>query len=105
MTDLSAPRSHYSGTIKKSLYSPLITIADNSGSNESAHIVKMVEEGEGSYGYNARTGEYEDLVESGVIDPTKVSRCALENAASTAAMLIMTDCTLSLELEEEPKKQ
>ncbi|MDG2247231.1 MAG: TCP-1/cpn60 chaperonin family protein, partial [Flavobacteriales bacterium] len=67
---------------------------------EGAVIVQKVREGEGDYGYNARTEVYENLFEAGVIDPTKVSRVALENAASIAGMLLTTECVIS-DIEEE----
>lgn len=58
-------------------------------------VVNKVREGKGDYGFNARTEEYENLIAAGVIDPTKVSRIALENAASIAGMLLTTECVVA----------
>ena len=60
-----------------------------------AVIVQKVKEGKGDFGYNARTDKYESLHKAGVIDPTKVSRSALENAASIASMMLTTECVIS----------
>ena len=68
---------------------------------EGAIIVQKIKEGEGNFGYNARTEVFEDLLLAGVIDPTKVSRVALENAASIAGMLLTTECVISDIPEEE----
>ncbi|NTV84973.1 MAG: hypothetical protein HGA23_11855, partial [Bacteroidales bacterium] len=71
---------------------------------EGSVIVQRVREGKGDFGFNARTEKYENLFESGVIDPTKVARVALENAASIAGMLLTTECLLSDSKEDkEPK--
>ena len=64
-------------------------------------VVNKVKEGEGNFGFNAATDEYEDLVKAGVIDPTKVTRVALENAASVASLLLMTEATIV----EKPEKE
>ncbi|MEM1135733.1 MAG: chaperonin GroEL [Bacteroidota bacterium] len=87
--------------VKIALESPLRTIVDNAG-QEASVIVQKVKEGEGNYGYNARTGEFEDLVQAGVIDPTKVTRLALQNAASVASLLLTTECVIADEPEENP---
>lgn len=79
--------------IRKALKEPLRQIAENAGL-EGSVVVNNVMNGEGGYGYNARTEVYENLLESGVIDPTKVSRIALENASSIAGMLLTTECIL-----------
>ena len=63
-------------------------------------IINKVLEGKGNFGYNARTGEFEDLLSVGVIDPTKVTRLALENAASIAGLLLTTECVVADEPEE-----
>lgn len=63
---------------------------------------KKVKEGTGNYGYNARTGEFEDLMAAGVIDPAKVTRVALENAASIAGMLLTTECVIADKKEDTP---
>jgi chaperonin GroEL len=85
--------------VRLSLESPLRTIAENAGVEGSVVLLK-VREGKGSFGYNARTDEYEDLKVAGVIDPAKVARVALENAASIAAMVLMTECVIS----DKPEK-
>ena len=65
-------------------------------------VVQKVREGEGDFGYNARTGVYEDMRKAGVIDPAKVSRVALENAASIAGMFLTTECLIVDKPEEKP---
>ena len=85
--------------IKKALESPLRVIAENSGI-EGSIVVQKVKEGKDDFGYNARTDVYENLHKAGVIDPTKVTRVALENAASIAGMLLTTECVLS-DIKEE----
>ena len=64
-------------------------------------VAQRVREGEGSFGYNARTGEYEDLVKAGVIDPTKVTRSALQHAASVSGLLLTTAAMVAEEVEED----
>ncbi|NGM63179.1 chaperonin GroEL [Sphingobacterium sp. SGG-5] len=85
--------------IKRAIEEPLRQICDNAGI-EGAVIVQKVKEGSADYGYNARTDVFENLIGAGVIDPTKVSRVALENAASIASMLLTTECVLADEPEE-----
>ncbi|MGB3196224.1 MAG: chaperonin GroEL [Saprospiraceae bacterium] len=85
--------------VRKALEAPLRVIADNSGV-EASVVLMNVKSKKGSFGYNARTDEYEDLKKAGVIDPTKVTRIALENAGSIAGMVLMTECVLS----EKPKE-
>ncbi|MBQ3734477.1 MAG: chaperonin GroEL [Bacteroidales bacterium] len=87
--------------VRRALEEPLRQIAANAG-KEGSVIVNAVARGKGDYGYNARTDEYQHLVEAGVIDPTKVSRVALENAASIAGMLLTTECVLAEIKEETP---
>jgi len=70
---------------------------------EGSVIVNKVKEGKNDFGFNARTEQYENLHKAGVIDPTKVERVALENAASIAGMLIITECVLAEIKEDEPK--
>jgi chaperonin GroEL len=65
-------------------------------------IINKIAEGEADFGYNARTGEYVHMYEAGVIDPTKVSRVALENAASIAGMFLTTECVIAEKPEENP---
>ena len=77
--------------IERAIEEPLRQIAQNAGV-EASVIVNKIREGKGDFGYNARTGEYVKMYEAGVIDPTKVARVALENAASVAGMLLTTEC-------------
>ncbi len=85
--------------IRRAIEEPLRQICENAGI-EGSIVVQKVKEGTGDYGYNARTDVYENLIGAGVIDPTKVSRVALENAASIAAMLLTTEVVLADEPEE-----
>jgi len=84
--------------IRKSLEEPIRQIAGNGGW-EGSIVVNKVREGKGAYGFNAATGEYEDLLAAGVIDPTKVSRFALQNAASVASLMLTTEAMVA----ERPK--
>ncbi len=86
--------------IKRAIEEPLRTICNNAGI-EGSIVVQKVKEGSEDFGYNARKDAYENLINAGVIDPTKVSRIALENAASIASMLLTTECVLADEPEEE----
>jgi chaperonin GroEL len=79
--------------VKRALEEPLRQIVENAGM-EGSVVVNRVKEGKGDFGFNARTEVYENLYEAGVIDPTKVARIALENAASVAGMLLTTECVL-----------
>ncbi|WP_297356988.1 chaperonin GroEL, partial [Paraburkholderia sp.] len=79
--------------VLRALEEPLRQIVTNAG-EEASVVVAKVSEGSGNFGYNAQTGEYGDLVESGVLDPTKVTRTALQNAASVAGLLLTTDATV-----------
>ncbi len=85
--------------IKRALEEPLRQIVENAGM-EGSVVVQRVKEGKGDFGFNARTDVYENLYDAGVIDPTKVTRIALENAASIAGMLLTTECVLA-EIKEE----
>ena len=87
--------------IKRAIEEPLRQISYNAGV-EGAVVVNKVREGKGDFGYNARTNVFEDLKKAGVIDPKKVSRVALENAASIAGMFLTTECVLVEEKKEEP---
>ncbi len=87
--------------IKRAIEAPLRQIVKNAG-GEGAVVVDKVRSGKKDFGYNARTGEYQNLLEAGVIDPAKVSRIALENAASIAGMFLTTECVLIDEKEENP---
>jgi chaperonin GroEL len=87
--------------IRRALEEPLRQIVQNAG-GEGSVVIQKVREGKADYGYNARTDAYENMLAAGVIDPTKVSRVALENAASIASMLLTTECVLSEIKEETP---
>ena len=87
--------------IRRAIEEPLRQIVANAGL-EGAVIVQKVKEGEGDFGYNARTGNFEHLLKSGVIDPAKVTRVALENAASIAGMFLTTECVIAEKKEENP---
>src|SRR5215469_6152642 len=86
--------------VKRALEEPIRQIVVNSGI-EGSIVVQKVKEGKGDYGFNARTEVYENLFKAGVIDPTKVTRIALENAASIAGMLLTTECVVA----DKPKKE
>ncbi len=86
--------------IRRAIEEPLRQICENAGI-EGSIVVQKVKEGTADFGYNARTDKYENLIGAGVIDPTKVGRVALENAASIAAMLLTTECVLADDPEDE----
>ncbi len=86
--------------VKKALEAPLRIIADNAGV-EGSVVLQRVLAGKGSFGYNARTDVFEDLKKAGVIDPTKVTRIALENAGSIAGMVLTTECVINDKPEKE----
>ena len=86
--------------VRKAIESPLRTIIQNAGGSAEV-IIHNVSEGTADYGYNARTEEYGNLLEQGIIDPTKVTRLALQNAASIAALLLTTECVVASEKEEK----
>ncbi len=85
--------------VKRAIEEPLRQIVANAGV-EGAVVVQRVKDGNGDFGYNARTGEYENLLAAGVIDPAKVTRVALENAASIAGMFLTTECVIADKKEE-----
>ena len=87
--------------IRRSLEEPIRQIVENAGI-EGSIVVQKVLEGKDDFGFNARTDKYENLFETGVIDPTKVARIALENAASVAGMFLTTECVVAEEEEEMP---
>ena len=87
------------GIIRRSLEEPLRQIVANAG-GEGSVVVNKVREGKDDFGYNARTEVYENLIAAGVIDPTKVSRVALQHAASAASMILTTECVISIDKEE-----
>ena len=87
--------------VRKAIQSPARQIVDNSGADGAVIVGKLLESGDYGYGYNAQTGEYGDLVKLGIIDPTKVVRTALQDAASVAGLLITTEAIIT----EQPKKE
>jgi len=87
--------------IRIAIESPLRTIVANAG-GEGSVVINRIKENTGNFGYNARTAVYEDLFEAGVIDPTKVTRLALENASSIAALLLTTECVVADVKEDAP---
>ena len=86
--------------IRRALEEPIRQIVQNAGL-EGSVIINKVLEGKGAFGFNAQTEKYEDLLKAGVIDPTKVTRSALENASSVAGLLLMTDALIT----EKPEKE
>ena len=88
--------------VKRAIEEPLRQIVANAG-GEGSVVVNKVKEGEGAFGYNARDDSFENMLEAGIIDPTKVSRVALENAASIASMFLTTECVLAEKKSEQPQ--
>src|SRR5829696_928365 len=88
--------------VRRSLEEPIRMIAQNAGAEGSIIVAKVRESKEKNFGYNAATDSYEDLVKSGVIDPTKVTRTALQNAASIAGLLLTTECVVVEKKEDKP---
>ncbi|MDY6971278.1 MAG: chaperonin GroEL [Thermodesulfobacteriota bacterium] len=86
--------------VKRALEEPVRQIANNAGS-EGSVVVEKVKDGKGAFGFNAETGEFEDMMKAGVIDPTKVTRFALQNAASVSALLLTTEAMIA----EKPKEK
>ena len=87
--------------VLRAIEEPLRTIVANAG-DEPSVVVNNVANGTGNYGFNAATGEYGDLVEQGVLDPTKVTRTALQNAASVASLLLTTEVAVCELAEDKP---
>jgi chaperonin GroEL len=87
--------------VRKAIHSPAKQIVDNSGDDGAVVVGKLIENASYAYGYNAQTGEYGDLVKLGIIDPTKVVRTALQDAASVAGLVITTEAIVV----EAPKKE
>jgi len=87
--------------VRKAIQTPAKQIVDNSGGDGAVVVGKLLESSDYAYGYNAQTGEYGDMVKLGIIDPTKVVRTALQDAASVAGLLITTEATIT----EQPKKE
>ena len=88
--------------VKRAIEEPLRQIVANAG-GEGSVVVNKVKEGEAAFGYNARDDRFENMLEAGIIDPTKVSRVALENAASIASMFLTTECVLAEKKSEQPQ--
>ena len=88
--------------IRKALEAPAKTIATNCGI-DGAVCVNKIRNGKGAFGYNGETGNYEDLVKAGVIDPAKVTKSALQHAASVATLLLTSNCMIAKIPEKEPK--
>lgn len=88
--------------VRRALEEPLRTIVSNAGLEGAVILQKVRESKDNNFGYNARTEQFENLIESGVIDPTKVTRTALENAASIAGLLLTTECVISEEPDKNP---
>ena len=86
--------------VRQALEAPLRTIVENAG-EEGSVVVQKVKEGKEDYGYNARENKYEGMVAAGIIDPTKVTRLALENAASIASLLLTTEAVVADQPEDE----
>ena len=85
--------------LDRAIEEPLRQIVENAGGEGSVVVAKVIE-GKGDFGYNAKNGEYTNMLKAGIIDPTKVTRIALENAASVAGMILTTACTL-VDIKEE----
>lgn len=89
--------------VKRALEEPLRWIAQNTG-HDGSIVVEKVKSGKGAYGFNAQTEQYEDLVQAGIIDPTKVVRCAIQNAASVASLMVTTEALVAdIPKKEEPR--
>jgi chaperonin GroEL len=90
--------------VSKAIEAPLKTIVQNGGGSAEV-VINEVRNSSGNMGYNARTEKFEDLVEAGIIDPTKVTRLALQNAASIASLLLTTECVVATKKEDNPQPQ
>ena len=90
--------------VKRALEEPVRQIANNAG-HEGSIVVQKVKEGKDAFGFNAEKGEFEDLIKSGIIDPTKVVRCALQNASSVASLLLTTEAMVAEKPEEKKKPE
>ena len=87
--------------VKRAIEEPLRQIVSNAG-EEGSVVVAKVADGSGDFGYNAKTGDYVNMLEAGIIDPTKVTRVALENAASVSGMLLTTECVITEVKKDDP---
>ena len=90
--------------VLRAIEAPLRSIVENAG-GEASVVVNAVAAGQGNFGFNAANDTYGDLLEQGVVDPTKVTRCALQNAAGVAGLLLTTDCAISELPKEENNNQ
>lgn len=90
--------------VRKAIEEPLNRIVVNAGGNPTLVIIKVLENEDKNFGYNARTEQFEDLVKSGVIDPAKVVRCALQNAASVAGLVLTTECMIAEKPQENQQQ-
>jgi chaperonin GroEL len=88
--------------VSKAIEAPLRIIVQNGGGSAEV-VINEVKSGVGDYGYNARDERFEDLVSAGIIDPTKVTRLALENAASIASLLLTTECVVATKKQDTPQ--
>lgn len=100
MTGINEDETTGIAIVRRAIEAPLRTIVENAG-HEGSVVINKIREGKGDYGFNARTEKYENLFKAGVIDPTKVSRVALENAASIAGMMLTTECVIADKPKEE----
>jgi len=98
---LSGDEKTGAGIIRRALEEPIRQIVENAGA-EGSIVVQKVRDGNGAFGFNAETETYEDLMAAGIIDPTKVTRVALQNAASIAGLMVTTECMVT-ELPEKEK--
>ena len=87
--------------LRRAVEEPLRQIVSNAGGDASV-VLNAVADGEGNYGYNAATGEYGDMIEAGILDPTKVTRFALQNAASVSGLLLTTEAMVADLPQDEP---
>jgi len=87
--------------VKRAIQAPVRQIADNAGADGSVVVGKLLEQKDANYGFDAQEGTYKDLVKAGIVDPTKVVRTALQDAASVSALLITTEAMIA----EKPKKE
>jgi len=101
LTGINADETTGIRIVKRAIEEPLRQIVANAG-GEGSVIVAKVAEGSGDFGYNAKTDEYVNMLEAGIIDPTKVTRVALENAASVSGMLLTTECVITEVKKDEP---
>jgi len=88
--------------VRKALFEPAKQIAINAG-QDGGVVVDKIRNGKGAFGFNAATEEFEDLIKAGILDPTKVTRVALQNAASVAGLMITTECAIAEKPEEKDK--